>query len=386
MKIIRVRMSESRGAEGVRRTARFDDDEIWWDIAGPPAALPGPLAVHDMAATALIFHAMGSGRDLHVDGPVSRGLLARLEEFVTSWSLWRPDLYAPIRLSAAEEIDVPVAPAQRGTAVAACSGGVDSGFTIWRHHRELAGRNTRRLKAAVFVHGLDIPLNRSREYESAARSAEAAMASIGLPFARVRTNWRERASRVWTMEFGAGLTACLRNWQGDVDSALMGSDEDYAHLVIPWGTNPITCALLSSPDFEVVWDGGGYGRTAKVEGISDWPEALDNLRVCWQNASETANCGRCEKCIRTKLNFRALGLPLPSSLPGEPGTGRIMTLRATNAVQVAQLQDIAHHARQRGVADGWLRALRVSILWNSAWNGAKRARRAVFPRRRGKTF
>lgn len=382
MQKLTVKLSETRAPDMVRRAASFDGEEIWWEATGASEALPGPLEYHDMAATALIFKAMDSGRDLHIDGPVSRSMLARLEEFVTSWALWRPDLYAPIRLSAAEEIERAEDPSVKDTAVAACSGGVDSSFTIWRHHKQWAGRNNRRLKAAVFVHGLDVPLSRSSEFENAFASAARAMASIDLPIVRVRTNWRERASRVWTMEFGAGLSTCLRNWQGSVDTALVGSDEDYAHLVIPWGTNPITCNLLSSSDFEVMWDGGGFGRTAKLEAVSGWQECLDNLRVCWQNASDTANCGRCEKCIRTKLNFKALGLELPASLPGNPDNGAILRLRATNAVQLAQLEDILHFAGKNGSGnDAWLRSLRYTILWNSAVNAAKRARRSLFPRR-----
>ncbi|RJF90669.1 hypothetical protein D3876_10670 [Sphingomonas cavernae] len=370
----------------VRRTAYFDHSSIWWDIEGPENVLPGPLVRHDVAATALIFKAMETGRNLHIEGPVSRSLLAALEELVVCWVLWRPDLYAPVSVSADTELDDAPSVSHPQTAISACSGGVDGSFTIWRHFKARANRSSRKLGAALFVHGLDIPLARQAEFDDAFASAADTLRSIDLPLVKMRTNWRELGSRTWQMDFGAGLSSCLRQWQGTYDSALIGSGEDYAHLVFPWGSNPITFAMLSSPEFEVVWDGGGFGRTAKLEAISDWPEALSNLRVCWQNASESANCGRCEKCVRTKLNFRALGLDLPPLLAGEPTLTQIATLRASNAVKVDQLQDIVDHCRMRGNAlPGWARAVQVSIAWNVVLNAGKRTKQMLFPRARRKS-
>ncbi|MCJ8156936.1 hypothetical protein [Sphingomonas sp. LaA6.9] len=382
MDSLRVRLTESRSPGKVRRSAFFDQSEIWWEIEAPEPVLPEPLERHDVAATALIFKAMESARDLHIEGPVSRSLLAGLEELVVSWVLWRPDLYAPIRLSADIELDDAGSTRHADTAIATCSGGVDSSFTIWRHFNARASRGSRKLGAALFVHGLDIPLARHAQFEDAFTSAAETLRSIDLPLVKMRTNWREQASRVWQMDFGSGLSSCLRQWQGTFDSALIGSGEDYAHLVFPWGSNPITFAMLSSPDFEILWDGGGFGRTAKLEAISNWPEALNNLRVCWQNTSESANCGRCEKCVRTKLNFRTLGLSLPPSLGGEPTLAQIAALRASNAVKVTQLQDIVEHCRRGGTLPGWARAVQLSIAWNSALNAAKQTKKVLFPRRR----
>ncbi|UVO49734.1 hypothetical protein M0208_04100 [Sphingomonas sp. SUN019] len=367
----------------MRRTASFDRTEVWWEIDGPDEALPQPLDRHDLAATALIFKAMGTGRDLHVDGPVSRSLLAGLEELVASWTLWRPDLYRPVRISATIEL-----PDDRSGgrlpdhAVVAFSGGVDSAFTTWRHVSKRASRSNRTLGAALFVHGLDIPLTHEQQFEDAFSCAAQTLASIDVPLVRMRTNWRHVASRVWQMEFGAGLSSCLRNWQGTFGAALIGADEDYANMVIPWGSNPITFSMLSSPDFPIVLDGAAFGRTEKVQGIGDWPECLANLRVCWQNASARANCGQCEKCIRTKLNFMALGQEPPASLPGRPSTAQILTMRTKNSVQVSYLREIVRTAKGRNTGGRWYRAVQFAIMWNYLLNWAPRMKRVIFPRRR----
>ena len=368
METLVVRLAERRGAEGVRRTVRFGSEEIWWAIDGPADALSAQLPTHDLAAIALIFRAMHEGRHLHIDGPVSLPLLEGLDEFVACWVLWRPDLYKRIAISASEEVAPSLSLERRERAVAAFSGGVDGSFTFWRHHRRQAGRRSRSIQCAVLIHGFDIPLQQSAAFEVAFSQASDTLRSVETPLARLTTNWRAVASPSWQMDFGAGLTAALRNWEGSVGSALIGSDEDYAHLVIPWGSNPISFPMLSTPSFEVVYDGAEFTRTEKVAALPDWPEALSNLRVCWANVETGKNCGKCEKCVRTKLNFLAAGLTLPEALADAPDPGQIRELKARNEVQLAYLDEILTSAKHRGIQEYWIDPLKVAI---------KRSRRRI---------
>lgn len=378
MKLIHVRLAEERSSAHVKRTATFDGQQLWWEMTGPLDALPLPLRAHDMAAIALVFKAMHSGRSLHVDGPVSLELLEGLDELVTSWTMWRPDLYKRIGITATEEVpdrDLPVSESRQ--AIAAFSGGVDGSFTFWRHFKGRAGRGNRAIRAAVLVHGLDIPLSQTKAFDVAHHSADETLRASGVPLVKMRTNWRELASFSWQMDFGSGLVACLRNWQGTVGAALIGSDEDYAHLVIPWGSNPITFSMLSTENFAAVYDGAGYGRTAKLKAISDWEECLKNLRVCWKNVDTGRNCGTCEKCVRTKLNFLAAGMPLPEALSGDIDTLRILRVRARNPVQLSYLTDILDFAKTFKTEGRWSKALGRAIALNRARNIANRGTRAV---------
>jgi len=45
----------------------------------------------------------------------------------------------------------------------------------------------------------------------------------------------------------------------------------------------------------------------KLRVLARYPESLARLRVCWENPS-AYNCGHCEKCVRTMLGLRALGV------------------------------------------------------------------------------
>jgi len=145
---LKVSLSETRSRGSVKRTAKFDDKEIWWDISGDESILPPRLTVRDIAATGLVFFAMHHGKHLHVEGPVSASLLENLEDLVVSWVNRRPDLYQRINISAAKEVrtlDEPSSPVIGNQAVAAFSGGLDASFTAWRHVSGKVGRRNKKI-------------------------------------------------------------------------------------------------------------------------------------------------------------------------------------------------------------------------------------------------
>ncbi len=326
-----------------------------------------------MAATALIFKAMHIGHSLHIDGPVSSSLLENLENFVASWAVWRPDLYKRVGITATEIVrdDQPAAGAT-GKAVAAFSGGVDASFTLLRHARGDVGLRSKNLVAGVLIQGLDIPLDKNDAFDKAAISAADSLRSLDVPFATVRTNWKSVACTQWEMEFGTAVATCLRNWLGKADTALIGSDEDYSRLVLPWGGNPITYSMLSSRDLTVVYDGGEFARTEKVEYLNSWAAGVRNLRVCWEGPITGENCGYCEKCVRTKMNFLAVGARLPASLPGHLTPWRVLNVRAGNDGQVALLSEIYDIAKDRQIDAPWVTALHYSLTKNRLMNSARR--------------
>ena len=365
--MITVTLTEERSDGLVRRVARTSDKEIWWDIKGANEILPPPLDLHDMAATCFIFHAMNKGEDLYIAGPVSRSLLENLEDLVASWVNYCPHLYKSIRIFSNEEVSDKsrTAPAHaKHQAIAAFSGGLDATFTAWRHHNGRVGRKTRKILTGALIQGFDIPLEKMEAFEISVASATNTLQSIGLPLATVQTNWRSQVCVNWEMEFGSGVATCLMNWQGSVDTALIGSDMDYRRLVYPWGGSPMTYGQFSNDGFKVEYDGGEFARSEKAEGISGWATGLSNLRVCWAGPITGKNCGVCEKCIRTKMNFLAVGAPLPPTLSGMPSLTAIFRLRTSNEQQIALLNDILEIATQRNIKGPWVRALKFALFKN----------------------
>lgn len=243
--------------------------------------------------------------------------------------------------SVAAKITIPAADQKQS--VIAFSGGVDATFTLLRHTKNLAGFRTTKPAAGILIHGFDIPLQSEAAFAMAQSNAKSVLDTLSLPLITVRTNWREICSD-WETQYVSGLAACLNLFSGIARFGLFGSDEDYANFVLPWASNPVTNHLLSSDTFKIVTDGAGYTRTEKVELIASFPEVSKKLRVCWEGKNGD-NCGRCEKCVRTALNFMATGVLPPPSLIQRLDLSTILKFRVKNPVQLYFIRDILEFAK-----------------------------------------
>lgn len=348
-------------ASGTSRIVRFAGKEILYEFGGD--LTPPPVINLDSALIATIFHAMRNGASLHLRGTVSKSLLRNIEELQDVWLSWMPNAYKTVAVTAEHEADISSSQSER-KGVFAYSGGVDSSFALLRHLSGECGRRTVKPLAAVMVHGFDIPLDARDAFTVAERDARSVLEKLGIPLAIVRTNWRQVVCRDWAAEFGAGLASCLHQYSSIACVGIFGADEDYAHLELPWGSNPITNPMLSGSDFEIVTEGGRYTRTDRVKFLTETPDVAKNLRVCWEGQASGKNCGRCEKCIRTKLNFMAVG-SAPLCFDRPPTLTEILRLRARNAVQLAYLVDILQSARRNGISNPWTKALTACV-----WRGS----------------
>lgn len=375
-----VEVSEIRKDDSVIREVRFDDNLLFYEFNGP--VLPGPLESYDFAVVALLYTAMNERRNLRVRGPVSAALLDNLHEFQLAWAKWKPGQYQPVTVFADREITGPAD--RKDAAVLAYSGGVDANFSLLRNLAGV-GRGARNIAAAVLVHGFDIPLDNPILFESSKTAASRILDSFETPLTTVRTNWRSVVCKDWEMEFLSGLASCLFQFSAVAGYGLVGSDEDYASFVIPWSSNPVTNHFVKAGDFAIVTDGSGYTRSEKVRLIGQYPQVANFLRVCWAGALHGVgdeNCGVCEKCVRTKLNFACNNILPGGTLAGMPTTKHIVFINAKNNVQINFLKDIMDTARKNGIRDSWLTSLavgmalsKVMILAKAAMPG--RIRRAI---------
>ena len=85
---------------------------------------------------------------------------------------------------------------------------------------------------------------------------------------------------------------------------------------------------------------------------------MENLRVCWEGPQRDRNCGVCEKCIRTKLEFLANGLELPSALSTPPTAGEITTWNIRKEWHMRQIDGLVERSREKGLASApWVAPL-----------------------------
>lgn len=333
--------------------------QLWYRLPTQYNSLITPSCDPFVVATILL--SMQWAAPVVVHGQVSPILLQNLEEFQAAWSAWEPQRYQSVKISAEVEQEQPPADSS-DKAIVAFSGGVDSCFTVFRHRSSRCGRWQRNLQAGLMIHGLDIPLEEQQPFAQAAEKSKALLASLGVELIPLATNFRQLPLD-WENAFGTALASCLMLLQGGYTTGLIASSFPYQALSFPYGSNPITDWMLSTKAFQIVHDGAAFPRLEKMREIAHWPEALQTLRVCWQGTQKDRNCGRCEKCVRTILNFRILGVGLPECFEEDITDEQIRNIQVT-AGPLTEMERVLAAAKAAGISESWVQALETCIQTN----------------------
>ena len=274
----------------------------------------------DVWATLFLHKMMEYGGEFRIRGSLSRSLLQNMDRYVQAWSKLNPKHCHPILLQPDDIADDSVRALYK-PALACFSGGLDACFTAYRHRKGLAGPQNQQLEACLLIRGADIRLDREREWRGAESSARRLVQDLGIPrFFTVETNFREMHCD-YGMAYFSMLAACMRIFSRRYGHLMLGSDDPVHWFTYPWGNNPVTNHLLSSHGCEIITDGQEFTRTEKAAVVAQWPLALELMRCCYSGPDLSCNCGHCDKCRRTRLNFMAVGvhdLPcMPPMLPHE---------------------------------------------------------------------
>ncbi len=326
---LRCQKSETRG-EFTRRACvverQTDElstslDNLWIDVPVLPV-LPAEEDAEPFLIMALL-PAMSEGRDLRVEGAVSKKLLSNLKEFHDIWHSWNPKRFKNIEISVCQLLD-PQDETRRQGAVAAFSGGVDSTFSVWRHQCGAVGKRSLDLRGCLMVHGFDVPHWNEEAFKRIFSRCAETLNTLDLVLYAMRTNCRSIFSLNWEIWHGPALAACLQLFKGQYASGIIASTYDSKQLVFPWGSNPITDPLLGTDGFEIVHDGIASSRIQKITAIRQWDAGYNNLRVCFSGIEsgiiKEGNCGKCPRCLITLLRIQSSGLPVPRSFPGPPSS------------------------------------------------------------------
>lgn len=330
---------------------------LWWRL--PAIWRDAVTSWADPFVIAFLFPMMEEGCDVRVEGCVSPSLLINLETYMAIWQAWEPTLYQPVSIHAVEEIEAPP-PSSPGETIMPFSCGVDSSYTALRHHRRLVGRRSRTIGAAIVMNGFDIWFdqpNAAAMYDGVLKRAQAMLGSLSIPCIPMSNNYHDLPT-VWGHGFGTHLVSGLRLLGARFDAALIPNSAPYAEPITPWGSTPLTEPFLSSRHFAVIDDGGERSRIDKIALIGSWPEALQHLRVCFENPGNHGNCCRCEKCIRSILSFRLAGVPLPEAFESDVTDRQIRHVRIPRQINLHLWNELLRAADQRGLTrETWVRAM-----------------------------
>jgi hypothetical protein len=198
-------------------------------------------------------------------------------------------------------------------------------------------RNREQISTAVLLRGIDMQLENAELWHAAESAARRLADHWSLRLVTVATNIRflgYDAGLRWSRHYqGAGLAAVAHLVPHQ--RALIAASHHVAELG-PNGSHPLTDPMWSAPWMEVVHE-GAIERTRKLAALVRDPVALEVLRVCWHDAG--FNCGKCEKCVRTRVALRLLGAPAPT-FPGKLDLADLDALRVERGGRLDYLMEL----------------------------------------------
>ena len=380
MKLIRVTKSSPRNDRNWTRIAADvrmasgETFEIFYEVSSRLEA-----ALSDSGnpwIVAMLPYALSTGEDVECNLPVDARLLENLEGLLATWIDWYPQFRRP-RLVAPREPFGSDEGFESRTAVF-FSGGIDSWFSVLRHAPELEPAAIGMVDDLLTVHGFDIPLERPQEFATLEAALAEGARALDRELVVVRTNLR-RPDTLWArawgwLTHGAGLASVALVLERRFGRAVIGSTHPYGGL-IPWGSHPMTDALLSTRRLDVRHDGAQYARTDKTALVARHPVALSHLHVCWKNAA-AHNCGVCAKCLRTMATLEVLGALDPiNPFPARLDAAALANVYLENDNEVeffTEVRALAHARGNRSIEHAIDTAMRRSRRWRPLIDAADR--------------
>lgn len=247
----------------------------------------------------LLTAGMRKGWDITFDGPVDSTALRGASGAQKVFLDWYPKRFREVSISAE-----PGRVATGATGVGCFfSGGVDSFYS--------AITESDRITHLIFVHGFDIDVDDENLAARASAAARESAAELNKPLIEVKTTMRsafgDRLPLDWGYDFhGAALAHVGLALSQHLSTVIIPSSNCREELT-PWGSHPDLDPLWSSGTVEFEHHELELHRLGKIRRIGENRTAMNHLRVCWENLDGAFNCGRCAKCVRTRIGLAAAG-------------------------------------------------------------------------------
>ena len=303
----RETLRASADVRGAELTVGFGNRSFFIRRADP--FVPGDT-MPDAAVLGLAILSMSHNIEFTLERPISPAAAGVIERLEYATYLWMMPGNAPLRLRYEVGQTPPPAPGRRDK-ILCLSGGVDS---------------TQAAIEAVtghgYTHGL---LVAGADYAGAAepgfidlKDRVARIADrLGLELLVVETNIRQLKMN-WNMLHTVNLAMCLNALQDRAAEGAVAMDNSLTQQLArhPWGNNSEMVAALSSEALPIRPLGERVTRVQKVGVIAAHdPALMTDLSVCYHDTSTGGNCGRCEKCVRTRLAMVCAGLEQQPTFP-----------------------------------------------------------------------
>jgi hypothetical protein len=234
---------------------------------------------------------MKLGEDLEVAGTISPTAVNAFYKAQEELLIAHPHLQK-ISLLHEGELQEDIAKPNR-TVASFFSGGLDSTYTA---------ETVKEIQTLVGIWGFDISLKRENHWNLSKDLIEQYSKATGKDLILVKTNIRELSNGLlsWGADYHgtalSGVAKALSNHLKKVYISATHSEETKR-----WGQFPSLSKAFST-DTQELEEHGAVIRTEKAFALANKPETT-LLRVCYRNKTDLANCGVCQKCIRTRIEF-----------------------------------------------------------------------------------
>ncbi|MCA9261538.1 MAG: hypothetical protein KDA61_20115 [Planctomycetales bacterium] len=290
----RIRVSSlvwKRSAQGARVSARVDGRRINFETQDVELC-PAPEAL----GSCFLIPALHAQRALELSEPVCTTWCENAKAVLALATQWWS--YPPVE---------PVfhrgeASSRRADRTALCfTCGVDSFHSLLCAEAPIDGLAT--------VLGYDVSLKDRPRLRSLENSVRRVAAHFDVKPLIVTSNLRCRRAFTlcpWERSHGGALAA-IGHLLSDHYDRLIISSSIMRDEKAPWGSHWQLDHRFSSCAMTVVHHGERFDRVAKLSKIAHEPIVRRHLRVCWEHRNSAANCGACEKCVRTMCILDACG-------------------------------------------------------------------------------
>lgn len=300
----------SRLTVGIRSDRGAGDLEYWFefpcDRAAEVSGRDDPIAV--LLAPVASF----AGEPVYLDGAVDERLLRNLHAASQIWNQWYREC-SVVEFVAPNQDEGPAPPAPRS--IACFSAGVDSYYTLTRHHGAVRGDGSVAVHDLLTVAGFNSPMS---GYDTMREIVGTVVDDYGCRHLPVLTNVRygdhafatpySRTEWMVKLAHGSFLAAIGHLFGSTFSEMLIPGTHGYPEgdAFFPYGSSVLVDRLLSSSGLAVIHEGAAASRLDKVRSIGSDTKALDALHVCWRDW-EFGNCSRCHKCLRTMAELDVCG-------------------------------------------------------------------------------
>lgn len=296
---IRVAIHRTEGC--IRLTAGDDSIAIWTDHWRDANMLRA-----DFAAWLFLPVAMRTGRALHVEGAGSEETVRNAGRIAESWESWLPHHFNSVEVSFDALAPRPAGDTGGRRSLCLYSGGIDSTHALLSRHRQ--GET----QSLLTVHGMDYRLDDVQKFRALQSKIAPFSQLVGEEHIFIRTDAyvtykKYRVNRRDTPHVSHifALAGCAFLFSERYADVFIASDcrRDQQFRTPPWGSNSVTNAYFDDGSTRLGTLDDHLTRTEKMPLLLSSDVALRSVSFCNSYRMRPDNCGRCEKCVRTKLMF-----------------------------------------------------------------------------------